>query len=535
MESQSPTQHLNALRRRDPERSKRAAAGRTQVSPQPDSLRHWPRGWAGRTRQVSCTGYQGRLVVTTEWPGVGCRTHTCLQARPVRSVSSGFTGVAPPNMATDLHAYPKGLNPPLLSSRPAQSPHQQDAPNLERPLSRAKGKRSRSHRAPVEDRQKAEQRILPEQPQPEAPPALAPKVFTRFPTRSNTYLIIGLQNELTKCGALKNMTDYEDFWKLAQEEVLGVEMKEKLQRIRFKLMNPRPWLPAASRRKETRMSVSADQDSGACQGTQSLLSRLTEWRKRCQQRGVAPELPGGQRESKITGKTKTASRSNVYLSRLYQMYSTSLANMEFSRRLLERDGRFADVRPEHGAGSLMDYLVPSRHEQTDAPPRETEVENPLAPGQQLQASPALRFLKYQSAESPRRSSQLKTGRHQVTLCGIKKACPGVNTTGVYAQKQSECCPRETRSKLSEQVRGKLVPEGLTADPRPTAPLTLDHVIQTHPVVGSLRLPKDGQPEREVEERHASPTEAQNRSQAIFLELRGRWRKIHPLQQSKKAG
>lgn len=46
--------------------------------------------------------------------------------------------------------------------------------------------------------------------------------------------IIGLQNELTKCGILKNMTDYEDFWKLAQEEALGVEMKEKLQKIRFK-------------------------------------------------------------------------------------------------------------------------------------------------------------------------------------------------------------------------------------------------------------------------------------------------------------
>ncbi|XP_040614230.1 uncharacterized protein LOC101843709 isoform X3 [Mesocricetus auratus] len=505
MESQSPTQHLNALRRRDPERSKRAAAGRTQVSPQPDSLRHWPRGWAGRTRQVSCTGYQGRLVVTTEWPGVGCRTHTCLQARPVRSVSSGFTGVAPPNMATDLHAYPKGLNPPLLSSRPAQSPHQQDAPNLERPLSRAKGKRSRSHRAPVEDRQKAEQRILPEQ--------------------------TALRQRKAGSGNLGSIRGETRIYLATAGSPASVG-SQGLHPVPYKVqylpvMNPRPWLPAASRRKETRMSVSADQDSGACQGTQSLLSRLTEWRKRCQQRGVAPELPGGQRESKITGKTKTASRSNVYLSRLYQMYSTSLANMEFSRRLLERDGRFADVRPEHGAGSLMDYLVPSRHEQTDAPPRETEVENPLAPGQQLQASPALRFLKYQSAESPRRSSQLKTGRHQVTLCGIKKACPGVNTTGVYAQKQSECCPRETRSKLSEQVRGKLVPEGLTADPRPTAPLTLDHVIQTHPVVGSLRLPKDGQPEREVEERHASPTEAQNRSQAIFLELRGRWRKIHP--------
>lgn len=37
-------------------------------------------------------------------------------------------------------------------------------------------------------------------------------------------------------------------------------------------------------------------------------------------------------QSKITGKMKTDSRGKIYLSCLYQMYSTSLANMEFSRR-----------------------------------------------------------------------------------------------------------------------------------------------------------------------------------------------------------
>lgn len=84
--------------------------------------------------------------------------------------------------------------------------------------------------------------------------------------------IIGLQNELTKCGILKNMSDDEDFWKLVQEEALGVGTKEKLQKIKLKLMNPRPWPPAASRRRETEMLVSSDQDSGARQGTQVRVS-----------------------------------------------------------------------------------------------------------------------------------------------------------------------------------------------------------------------------------------------------------------------
>nr|XP_048276919.1 uncharacterized protein LOC125391579 isoform X2 [Myodes glareolus] len=185
-------------------------------------------------------------------------------------------------------------------------------------------------------------------PQPEALPAFPPKASTRFPPRSNTYLITGLQNELTKSGVLKNMSDHEDFWKLVQEEALGEEIKERLQKIRFKLMNPRPW-PAVD---ETKMLASIDQDNGGRQGAQSLLSRLTEWRKRCQQREVVPRLPHGQGESKIMSKTRTDSQSKRFLSQLDQMYSTSLANMEFSRRLLEREDRFADLLPEHRARVL---------------------------------------------------------------------------------------------------------------------------------------------------------------------------------------
>ncbi|XP_057617726.1 uncharacterized protein LOC130869514 isoform X1 [Chionomys nivalis] len=356
-------------------------------------------------------------------------------------------------MATDPHAYHRALDLPLLSSHRAQGPHQQSVPDLERPFKKAKGKKSRDNRAQIEDTGKAAQQILPEQAQPEAPPAFPPKASTRFPPRSNTYLITGLQNELSKSGILKNMSDHEDFWKLVQEEALGVGIKEKLQKIRFKLMNPRPWPPDA----ETRRLASTDQDRGGRQGAQSLLSRLTEWRKRCQQRAVAPRLPHEQGESKIVSKTRTDSQSKRYLSQLDQMHSASLANMEFSRRLLERDSRFADLLAEHRARSLLDYMVPRRHTQADAPPREMGVEDPPVPGQQLQAPPALRFLKSHSPESLQRSSHLKTGRQQVTLCGM--------------------------SKLSDHVRGKLAPAGITTtDPRPTAPLTLEHVIQTHPVV-----------------------------------------------------
>eukprot|EP00073_Rattus_norvegicus_P043218 XP_017445207.1 PREDICTED: brachyury 2 isoform X6 [Rattus norvegicus] len=294
-------------------------------------------------------------------------------------------------------------------------------------------------------------------PAPEAWPASPPKASTRFPPRSDAYLIVGLQNELTRCGILKNMSDYEDFWKLVREEALGVETEEKLQKIKLKLMNPRPWRSAASRRRDTRMLVTTHQDNG----TQTLLDRLTEWRKRCQQWETAWRSYRGPEESKIMCKTKTDSQSETYLSRLYQMYFTSLANMEFSRRLLERDGRFAEMDAQHRARSLLDYMVPRGHTQADVPPREPGEEDSPGPGQQPRAGPALRFLKCQSPGSPQRSPHLKTGRHQVTLCGM--------------------------SKLSEHKRGKLAPAGVTPDPRATAPLTLAHVIQTHPVVVATAL------------------------------------------------
>ncbi|XP_055472032.1 uncharacterized protein LOC129683369 [Psammomys obesus] len=337
-------------------------------------------------------------------------------------------------MATDLHTDCMGLKRPLPRRRLAQSPHQQ--------------------------------------PQPEAKSASPPKASSAFPPRSNAYLIIGLQNELIKRGILKNMSDYEDFWKLVQEKTPGEEIKEKLQKIKLKLMNPRPWLPAASRKQETGKPVSADQDSGARQETQSLLSRLTEWRKRCQQHEASRRLQQGPEESKSMCKTKMDSRGKIYLSRLYQMYSRSLANMEFSRRLLERDGCFADMHAEHGAGGLADYMVPSGLLQADAPPRETEVDDPLAPDRQLRAPPALRFrfLKFESPGSPQRSSPLKTGRHQVTLCGMSK---------LSEQERATIAPAQM---TTEPVRSKPAPARVSPDPRPAVPLTLEHMIQTHPVV-----------------------------------------------------
>ncbi|XP_021093602.1 uncharacterized protein LOC101710489 isoform X2 [Heterocephalus glaber] len=383
-----------------------------------------------------------------------------------------------------------------------------DVMNLERLPEKANGKQHHdSHLHIHEDQEKATQEIQLEQlcfpattrPQagrfqcpglksarrelPASPLHASPRTGRMWlPPRSRVYLIIGLQNELTKCGILKNMSDCEDFWKLIREETHGTEIKEQLQKIKIKMLDPRYWPLVAPRRRETRSLVSADQDNRPCQGkwirTSSLepvpclsqtqeefqqppprdfLSQLMEWRERCQQRETAGKLPGGQGENKIICKmNKKDSRSKIYLRCLHQMYSTSLANMEFSRRLLEKDGRFADVHAVGRAGGLVGYMVPDGHrEQKEVTPKETETRDPLPGSQRPRAQLALTFLKCWSSGHAWRDSHPKTGGHQVALHGMLKL------------------PKH----LSEPD-----PPRMTAVPDTPTPLTLEHMSLTHRVV-----------------------------------------------------
>ncbi|XP_005390717.1 PREDICTED: uncharacterized protein LOC102027459 isoform X3 [Chinchilla lanigera] len=379
------------------------------------------------------------------------------------------------DMAAGPHPHLKSVLPSFLSSRPPHSSQEQLC-------------------FPATTRPQADHLLcLGLKPAPRELPASARHASPqpgrlRSPPRSSVYLIIGLQNELTKCGILKNMSDYEDFWKLIREEAHGTEIKEKLQKIKVKMLDPRYWPLAAPRRRETRSLVNADQDKWPCQGKwiqtsslepvpcpsqtqeefqqllpRDLLSRLTEWRKRCQQRETAARLPQGQGRNKIVCKmNEKDSQSKIYLRRLRQMYSTSLANMEFSRKLLEKDGRFADMYTEGRAGGLMDYMVPSEHtEWEEVMPRETETGDPLPTNQQPRTQLALTFLKSCSSGCTRRDSPPKKGGHRVALHGMLT--------------------------LSKHLRSEPDRPRMTAAPDVPAPLTLEHMTLTHRVVETTPL------------------------------------------------
>nr|XP_045014366.1 uncharacterized protein LOC101602955 [Jaculus jaculus] len=356
------------------------------------------------------------------------------------------------NMATSLHGDRRSKLPSPLSRCPPKSFHQQDVLDLDRSPEKASGQKcagQHAHtekcghkRADTEDREKRAEQSPLEQPASPRPAA---------PARPKVYLIVGLQNELTKHGALKSMSDYEDFWKLIQEEVLGTEMKEKLQKIKCKMMNPRAF--AVPRRKEVRLRVGTAQDNGLHQGTQVVQLGHPKGFAQTLVLGLGELEEEEKGRNKITDKTKEKnSRSQIYLRRLYQMYSTSLANREFSRRLLERDGRFADMHTERRAGGLLDYMIPDGHPQPpEAPPSVVGAGRGDCEltAQQSQAPPALCFLKHESTASPRGASHPRTG------------------------------PRGT---LCEHVKGKPGPAVEATAPGLIAPLTLEHVAQTHHVV-----------------------------------------------------
>ncbi|XP_037673503.1 uncharacterized protein LOC119519847 [Choloepus didactylus] len=113
------------------------------------------------------------------------------------------------------------------------------------------------------------------------------------------------------------------------------------------------------------------------------------------------------------------SKSKIYLNRLYQMYSTSLANMEFTRRLLQSSDWRAEGRADCSAWDLLDSLFPNGDHHCQVQPRETRTEEKSPAVQQPQTLPHLSFLKFKNPTSKKRDSNEKTRRSQAATHGTK--------------------------------------------------------------------------------------------------------------------
>ncbi|XP_061482360.1 uncharacterized protein LOC133384439 [Rhineura floridana] len=87
-------------------------------------------------------------------------------------------------------------------------------------------------------------------------------------------------------------------------------------------------------------------------------------------------------QSKTQQVNKTCKRNRKYeqhLHYLHHMYCFSLLNMALSKRLLEQNGQFTDVRTEQSVHDLMNYLYPNCQEHSGTNHNKRLIEDTAAP------------------------------------------------------------------------------------------------------------------------------------------------------------
>ncbi|XP_034621138.1 uncharacterized protein LOC117874772 isoform X4 [Trachemys scripta elegans] len=232
------------------------------------------------------------------------------------------------------------------------------------------------------------------------------KYLKSIPQSSN-YLVIGLQNELTRRGILKNQQDYEDFWTLILEGTHGSRLKEKLQDIKFKMVAAKsfPSHPVVrtgaaqsanvllnNRCGQLKTSSASLPGSVSCQPPAHHPSKLTKAQEETEQ--IFPKLllswlselqkrPEEQSRTQEVSKPCKRTRKHFHQERhliyLHHMYHLALLNMTSSKRLLEKNGQFAVAEKEHSVHDLMEYLFPSHHKQPGNSSTERGIEESTFP------------------------------------------------------------------------------------------------------------------------------------------------------------
>ncbi|XP_065446490.1 uncharacterized protein LOC101945432 isoform X5 [Chrysemys picta bellii] len=232
------------------------------------------------------------------------------------------------------------------------------------------------------------------------------KYLKSIPQSSN-YLVIGLQNELTRRGILKNQQDYEVFWTLILEGTHGSRLKEKLQDIKFKMVAAKsfPSHPVVrtgaaqsanvllnNRCGQLKTSSASLPGSVSCQPPAHHPSKLTKAQEETEQ--IFPKLllswlselqkrPEEQSRTQEVSQPCKRTRKHFHHERhliyLHHMYHLALLNMTSSKRLLEKNGQFAVAEKEHSVHDLMEYLFPSHHKQSGNSATERGIEESTFP------------------------------------------------------------------------------------------------------------------------------------------------------------
>ncbi|XP_053567044.1 uncharacterized protein LOC128656900 [Bombina bombina] len=196
--------------------------------------------------------------------------------------------------------------------------------------------------------------------------------------KSNSYLIISMENELSRSGILKSRRDHEQFHQLVHHNK-NLKLKMTLQDIKSKMATTKsisshqiskneletinlvniselshPRKDSEKYLSQKRYSKMHDEIS---QMIPKLLSRLSEFQ-------MNQEMKNTHKDLKPQNRGEKYSNQHNYIQQLHQMYYLSLSNMASSRRLLEKNGQFADFE-EHSVRDLLDHLYPNENQKTD--------------------------------------------------------------------------------------------------------------------------------------------------------------------------
>nr|XP_015218815.1 PREDICTED: uncharacterized protein LOC107079401 isoform X2 [Lepisosteus oculatus] len=208
--------------------------------------------------------------------------------------------------------------------------------------------------------------------------------------KSSFYLIVDLQNHLTKCGLLKTRQDHEEFWMLAQQYQHRAQKKIKLEDIRkmvahksapnFTLRKTiqdaqgQPKMGHFSQAEKSFKEKNTHSEKAVCEGTTHQHGKHERELDEIEQ--MFPKLrvpkfftlqPAFMEQYKAihahsnSEALKTSKKRDVNLQKLHHMYSLSFTNMASSQRLLDKNGQFTDFE-ECGVHNLMRYLFPSEYE-----------------------------------------------------------------------------------------------------------------------------------------------------------------------------
>ncbi|XP_048363839.1 uncharacterized protein LOC125439029 isoform X2 [Sphaerodactylus townsendi] len=185
--------------------------------------------------------------------------------------------------------------------------------------------------------------------------------------QSSSYLIIGLQNELAKLGMLRNQEDYENFWNFAQKGVLESKLKEMLPEIKAKMFAV----------KHSPLSTSTRTNAVKHHNGFASINRLKKsTTPSLLQSGASSQFPTHHMSKQMTTQTETKEmfsesktfkrnrRAEQHLHYLHHMYYFSLVNMASSKRLLEKNGQFSDVRTKQTVYDLHEQSGMNRNIKT---------------------------------------------------------------------------------------------------------------------------------------------------------------------------